>query len=809
MTEMRWQLLPYFLLRSTGFPFEYLEQLTFQHTVEALEALFLLEEERDQRQTALEMTLRSNTNPQSLKLKRACRKQIQRQSEVTLTAEDEEMLGAKLSAQFAQWNENMQALRLQEVEARAAFAQELLERRQQLRMLAEDETIQEALWLSSPQVVEHGLMPYLRDWDSTQRPSKVRHFERQFISYLQRLCAKNETTSFFGPLNYGDFSPPLCAVSLPGPGAQHVQKRVARLAFWGVQALEQAIVQDALVFPYLKPMLSPVVQLDPQQQMLTVAAKQRVRLSPHLRSLLCSLNGKRTVFELADLLHCAPEQMREELQRLMQSRVVIISPGVPVTNEQPLEWLLAWCRQLPSACQARAHWVQVLSTLKQLQDDFAVSCFAERKVILTKIEEIVQEVTHKDARRNGGAFYGDRLLLYEECLGGMSPFSVGPQCQATLRQQLEPVLTLYAQHGSFFHKELQAHGAKLLYQLAEDGRVPLLAFLSSDIHQNAAFRPSKSPVQLAIEQQLQEHVHEHQVQLDEALLKAAFTESIDGPFVTSPDVMLLAADEAALARGQFQVVVSECHDTLMIWGWALHFHPQRDQVESTAGQLLRQAVGNRTVANVLASKRVKIVPFEYPGPTIEIMAQSAQPAHQRIAIADVQTKVEQGVPLLETAQWHDLQVYNGELLTLAHAIFALPRVVPPTIDMGIHTPRITLGSTILQREKWHFSRDLLKKGQYQGDSFEWMRDILRIFRHYHIPRHVYVRAASEPKPVYLDTHNYFLLELLHYLLEKNTALTFSEMLPGPEQLWLKSETGSFCSELRLSAFCVQEEAKYE
>lgn len=802
MTNYVWQLLPYFLLRSTGFPFDYLERLTFHHTVEELESLFVHEEERDHLQTALEALLRADNDPKSLKLKRYCRRYVQRQCEVLLDEENRSILSLELYQAIAQWNEKIQALHMREAKARAAFAQELPEQRKNLFVLAEDEKIQEALWLSSPQVVEHGLIPYLQYWNIAQRPSKVRHFERQFISYLQRLCAKNETTSFFGPLNYGDFSQPVRKAPRSGPGARYVQKSVVRLAFWGVQALEHEIAQDVLVFAYLKPVMSPLVQLDAQLKYVTLGAKHRVHLSSDTVRLLLAIDGKRNVFDLADALHSTYEQITEELQRLLQSHLISMYPGVPVTNERPLEWLIEWCCQLPATCQARSRWIAVLSELKQLQDNFVVSGFAERKVILTKVEAIVQGVTDKDARRNGGSFYADRLLLYEECLGGVSPFSVGSKCEEELLKQLKPVLMLYAQHSSFLQKELQKYGTELLYRLAVDGRVPFLQFLSSDVHKDTTFLPPKSPVQMAIEQQLCDHVHDHQVQLDPQLLDTVLTDVDEDPFITSPDVMVLARNETALYNGDFQVVVSECHDTLMIWGWALHLHAQRTLVESAAQHLLRKALGSRIVANVLTSKRVKIVPFEYPGPTIEIVAKSEQPEKQRISIGDVQTKVDNGIPMLDAPQWHDLRLYNGELLTLAHAIFALPRVVPPTIDMGTHTPRITLGTTIIQREKWQFSCEYLKKEKYQGDSFELMRDILRVFRQHHMPRYLYVNAASEPKPVYIDTHNYFLLELLHYLLEKNTALTFSEMLPGPEQLWLKSEAGSFCSELRLSAFRV-------
>jgi hypothetical protein len=67
-----------------------------------------------------------------------------------------------------------------------------------------------------------------------------------------------------------------------------------------------------------------------------------------------------------------------------------------------------------------------------------------------------------------------------------------------------------------------------------------------------------------------------------------------------------------------------------------------------------------------------------------------------------------------------------------------------------------------------------------------------------LPRYVFVRVASERKPVLIDRDNYFLLELLDYLLREGAEALVSEMLPSPDQLWLRDDTGAFCSELRLS-----------
>jgi hypothetical protein len=300
--------------------------------------------------------------------------------------------------------------------------------------------------------------------------------------------------------------------------------------------------------------------------------------------------------------------------------------------------------------------------------------------------------------------------------------------------------------------------------------------------------------------QLDAQASKHQVELDVSALPPVDRAVLArAPLVTSPDIMLLARDEEALRAGDFQVVLAECHDTLMIWGWPLSFHAQRRTVEAAARDLLRGVSGGRQLANVLASKRVKIVPFEYPGPTIEMLATSEKAPEERIAAAEVCTAVEDGQPVLDAPGWPRLALYNGELPTLAHAMFAVPRVVSPRLSLGAHTPRILLGKAVVQREQWCVPRETLLPGVYQGASFELLRDFWRAARRLDLPRYLFARTPGERKPVLVDRYNYFLLELLEYLLPKGADVTLSEMLPAPDQLWLRGENGSFCAELRLSA----------
>ena len=65
------------------------------------------------------------------------------------------------------------------------------------------------------------------------------------------------------------------------------------------------------------------------------------------------------------------------------------------------------------------------------------------------------------------------------------------------------------------------------------------------------------------------------------------------------------------------------------------------------------------------------------------------------------------------------------------------------------------------------------------------------------PERVFLRTPAEPKPVLIDFHNFFALELLGHLASAVDTVGLSEMAPRPDQLWLADTRGHYCSELRM------------
>lgn len=444
--ERTWRLLPHFLLRSTGFPFDWLERLACQATAEALDELLTCEEQLAELNAETQAALRAAEDAASLGLRKQCWERISRGRAVELDGGLRMALGAGLADRLERRNSLLERRAELEAHARAIFAHEIPARRQALREIAGDARFQEAVWLSSPQMLQFGVRSYLERWRPDSRNSETRRIERQLAAYLQRFCAKNDTASFFGPLNYGDFSAP-DGGPLPGPGAEHVQHREAFLAFWGVTSLAAALTNDPQVQPYLRPRRSPMLRLGHATAPSVTLGERTFAIPENLAELLEYVDGERTVQEIAAALGRPVAWVWTELERLARLRAVMLAVEVPVTVLRPLVWLCDFVRRLPAACSSRGRWRAVLEQCRDIQDRFGAAPLEERLKLLAELETLISSVADVVPRRGGGQFYTDRLLIYEECMGGMTPLALGPECERALRAQLAPALDFYAAHA--------------------------------------------------------------------------------------------------------------------------------------------------------------------------------------------------------------------------------------------------------------------------------------------------------------------------------------------------------------------------
>src|SRR5215831_16391122 len=233
--------------------------------------------------------------------------------------------------------------------AERAFEVELQRARRHLATAFSDPLAQEAVLLSSPSMYANGLLRYLARWEAGPRNSDLRRIERQLTMYLQRLCARNDTAAFFGPVDYGSSDEP--ASRPPVPGARAVGRCRAFIAHWAVSALAAAIADEPELRPHLAPRLNPAFLVD-DGGLVRLGRRPYLCLLPPGRALVGAMDGQATVAQLAASLG---RDVRDEVEALAGAGVVWLRLEVPATETHPLGWLLARVEAMPDG-PARRRW---------------------------------------------------------------------------------------------------------------------------------------------------------------------------------------------------------------------------------------------------------------------------------------------------------------------------------------------------------------------------------------------------------------------------------------------------------------------
>jgi hypothetical protein len=119
-----------------------------------------------------------------------------------------------------------------------------------------------------------------------------------------------------------------------------------------------------------------------------------------------------------------------------------------------------------------------------------------------------------------------------------------------------------------------------------------------------------------------------------------------------------------------------------------------------------------------------------------------------------------------------------------------------------HWPRIVSGRTVIFRERWSLPPEawpVSARGGAPLPDGEFFFEVARWRRRHAIPRHVFVHTSEDPKPRYVDLESPIFVDLLRRAIprrdgEASPELGVTEMLPGPGDLWIAGDGGSYASE---------------
>lgn len=803
----QWSFLPPLVVRATGFPFELIAQLRFVETAGHIRDILGCEARLAALQRALLVEdipaavrrAHAQDDRGALQLLSKWRKAIGQRRGGGLARLDSY---PELAAQIDRWCD-LHAHHATLIEAgRASWQRELVASRAALRALADDPRLQEAILLSNPDM--YAALQRYRVQEPGERVSAVRKFERRLVFYLQRLCVKNETQSFFGPVNYGRIDPAAPANLHIRRSPQPVRRRVVFASQWMVEALAARLSDEEGVQPFLRPRRTPFCTLGGEPARATLLGRALALDGPALR-LAQLADGNRTVAALAEAIG---EDLASIARRIVQlQRLRVLTSGIIIPSDQsdPLGYLLDWVAELPATLEARARWLSWLNELRQLLDAFADADLPAREQLLAELDARFTALCGATARRGAGAMYADRMLLFEECLGALESCTLGHQLARAITEQLQPVLRLAHTYARLQHARDQRIAGEVWRRLAPaNDRVPLATYLRAVEEQPDASGAEPDALDRWLAELaglVQARGGSRRVVLRGDELPAPdLPAEADPCWYTSLDLLIAADDAEAIQRGRFELVLGEVHPYPLGWVFPTAYFAEHGGAElgrAVCAELSRQA-GSSVAAQVAVQRKNKIFAYPLPGEQIELRPHAPECRAIPLAALDVQARDGR----LELRAGDRLLRLYAPLHRRAHGIdplgpFVFPAIQMPTIDLGIHTPRIQIGQVVYQRERW--SLDGAALSDPQARDFELFLELWRRKERLGLPDEVFVRAAQEPKPIYIDFTNYLLVELIDHVARQSQRLTVTEMLPHSGQLWLTGAEGRHSCEFRTVA----------
>ena len=654
-----------------------------------------------------------------------------------------------------------------------------------LAELAHHERFREALTWQNPDAL-HNALDRLSSGasGSTQR----RRLET-VASYWQRYCAKNDTIGFFGPLGWGR----LCDSGLAAaaePGSDLLAARVTRFEVWPLDALAVALASVPEVRRWIPPRRHPAWHL--------------IDLSAAEAEVYANCDG-RPAFE------AGPSEL---LERLVQRGALVWAFQVPL-GPHPERDLRAQLEAIGDPAVRR----RCLDALDRLEAALAAVAAAAGaatalEVALAALDHTFESLTGVAARRRPGEMYAGRSVCYEDCRRSLD-LRLGPLAVSELTRVLTPVLA----GARWYCGEIAEVGRSVMQKALTEvrnrhgsARVPLL-----DVWQRVIpmLMPSPARRELppavagmeAVERELQRRwglllAGDHETLADVAgTLFADFRPAWPRARFHSPDVQIAATDMDAINRGDFQIVVGDFHPGTAAIGQSvfLEGHPDPDSVRSFLARHMPEPrlfwVPPRNLGR--AGGRF------FPGYATEAdyclltTDETCMPSGYRcVALTELWVDdFDEGSVILDQQGHRIAPLLDAFEQPLFVAGVRYYNPFPP----AAHSPRITAGRAVLQRETWAFPGTEMawahRKAEVHRAGRQWAQDK-------GIPRRVFALAAGEAKPVYVDFDSRALVTILARQVRAagEATVRLSEMLPDPDHVWLPDSDGHrYTSELRLVA----------
>ncbi|MEV7187399.1 lantibiotic dehydratase [Kitasatospora sp. NPDC093102] len=800
--ELSVEMMPWSLLRATGFPAGLLDGLASgellgtaagvlaaEQAVAAERAHFL-----DQLWPGLREAVRTvEPRQRSLRALQSCRRLVDEGA--PLDERCASVLAATGAPDWApRWNALVAALGERLAAAGAELEAALLRARLHTAQAAGRDDFGHAVFVSNPSFhhtaletppLTHPGWARARD-EGGALPRSLRRQVDTLHRYLRRFATKCETVSFFGPVLFGRLVPEQDEALLVGaPGREKV---VVEASAWLVEELrEQAAREVPLthqrVWPsplFRRPDASPVLERAVDGRRFKVAGPALA-----LWSAACAAPGSRL-----DSLVPPPDgagaddAYAAELVKALGPALVVSPWRLPATELHALTRLAA------------EHPTDTVVNLAEVRDTYAEAAWPERAAHLVAVRA-ARAADGGQVSQDSGRHYADRELFHEDRSSPVSErVGFGAPVVDRIREVTEAVFPL-----TFLAALLAREDARDALRAELGGApAPLAALAVREIPARSARRDRLDAVLRRLVGRAVEAagsadgrppvVELSRSQLAEALAPLWDTVSY-GPedaCLPSPDLMVAGPDPATATW-----VLSELHDdcSSIFGGLERPLHSDPDGLWAGFTERVARAVPSGTAATIVSRRRSAHVTPELPGAAIELSGLSGKDRADVVPIADAVVPASADAVVVDGRR---RLLYPGDLSSTLHRAVSRPALVPVPVDLGAYTPRIVVDGVVIQRARWRLSIPE-RAPEKTGDTVTQWLAVQRLRAARGIPRHVYVKHPAEPKPLYVDFADP--LSVIDIARLPEGEVVVSEMLPTPDRLWWRVAGETHCAEFRL------------
>lgn len=683
------------------------------------------------------------------------------------------------------------------------FARATRETSDALRVVARQDRFRQALLWQNRSAVHAGVDGLLRQPpDATD--SKTRTKERLVASYVQRYCAKNDTIGFFGPCGWARFVDDEQAI-VQRPGAELLATRSVYFEYWAIDALAGVLSRDPQMRPFMVPRRLPGFRIEGTT--LHYGVNKSAELDEQLADVALRCDGVQTARELAT---GDEAELFELLDELRDAGAIKWELEIPTAGAHP-EHELA---RLLSRVEPDETRLQMQAPLDELEQGRAAIASArdshELESALIAFDATFTRITGVESTRAGGQTYAGRTPIYEECRRDLDVEIGRP-----VLDRLAPPLALVLDSARWFTHEIarryREQLAAIYLKLVEDGE-STVAFPRFWAHVPALFPGHKAPGSIVgdVLRELQSGwaeilaigEGERTVQRTTASIEAAVRARFAAPGPgwpsarhQSPDLMIAAAGQDAMTRGELRFVLGELHSGFnTIAGPFIKLHPTPDALV-TARDL---DVGTVGIAPVW-SKAVTGADYFSPSPADFDLengeTKSRRPREQVIATSDLVVEARDGFLDVRT---RDGRVRFDIIAFVEHHLIAESFAAFSPLPVSTWRPRIAIGDVVFGRETWRFVPSELTWPAIENAQERFLA-ARRWARSLGMPRWMFLKTPEEVKPMFVDLDSTVYVELLAKELRAASAATLSEMMPTLDETWIIDGSGArYTSELRIA-----------